>query len=91
MFSIFIYPSNLKAKPTLWLWELRDIVIAGAGFLLSVIALIQTGFMAPMVITALFAFLSIQVNGSSVLDFIRYAVCFLFLRQQDFVWKEREA
>ena len=82
--------TTVGKRASLWLWELRDIVIAGAGFLLSVIALIQTSFMAPMVITALFAFLSIQVNGSSVLDFIRYAVCFLFLRQQDFVWKERE-
>ena len=80
----------MKAKPTLWLWELRDIVIAGAGFLLSVIALIQTGFMAPMVTTALFAFLTIQVSGSSVLDFLRYAVCFLLLHQQFYIWKERE-
>lgn len=78
------------AKPTLWLWELRDVAIAGAGFLLSLIALVQTGLMAPLVGSALYAFLSIQVNGASVLDFIRYAVCFLFLRQQSYVWKERE-
>lgn len=90
MFSIFIYPSNLKAKPTLWLWELRDVVIAGAGLILSVIALVQTGIMLPLVLTALFAFLSIKVSDSSVLDFLRYAVRFLILRQQFYVWKERE-
>ena len=25
---MFIYPENLKAKPMLWLWELRDIGIS---------------------------------------------------------------
>ena len=29
---MFIYPENLKAKPMLWLWELRDIGIIGVGF-----------------------------------------------------------
>lgn len=80
----------MKAKPTLWLWELRDVVIAGMGLIFSVLALVQTGIMAPLVLTALFAFLSIKVNDSSVLDFLRYAVCFLILRQRFYVWKERE-
>lgn len=38
---LFIYPENLKAKPMLWLWELRDIGIIGISFLLSVLALSQ--------------------------------------------------
>lgn len=29
---MFIYPENLKAKPMLWLWELRDIGIIGVSF-----------------------------------------------------------
>ena len=36
---MFIYPDNLKAKATLWLWELRDVAILGVGFLLSILAL----------------------------------------------------
>ena len=28
---MYIYPNNLKAKPKLWLWELRDIAIIGVG------------------------------------------------------------
>ena len=42
--------------------------------------------MAPLVITALYAFLSIQVDGSSILDFLWRAACFLFLRQQFYEW-----
>ena len=36
---MFIYPDNLKAKPMLWLWLLRDIAVIGIGALLSVLAL----------------------------------------------------
>ena len=48
---MFIYPENLKAKPMLWLWELRDIGIIGVSFLLSVLALSQGMSMIPLVIT----------------------------------------
>ena len=30
---MYIYPDNLSAKATLWLWELRDIGIIGVGLL----------------------------------------------------------
>ena len=29
---MYIYPDNLRAKPKLWLWELRDVAIIGIGF-----------------------------------------------------------
>ena len=54
--------------------------------ILSVLALAQGIGMAPLVITALYAFLSIQVDGSSILDFLWRAACFLFLRQQFYEW-----
>lgn len=69
---MFIYPDNLKAKATLWLWELRDVAIIGVGFLFSVLAIAQTGILLPLVITVLYAFLSIRLEGASILDFLRY-------------------
>lgn len=45
---MFIYPDNLKAKATLWLWELRDVAIIGVGFLFSVLAIAQTGILLPL-------------------------------------------
>ena len=83
---MYIYPENLKAKPMLWLWLLRDIAVLGAAALLSILALVQGIGMAPLVVTVLYAFLSIQVDGSSILDFLERAVCFLFLRQQSYEW-----
>ena len=75
VFHIFIYPDNLKAKAKLWLWELRDVAVIGAGLLL-------------LVLTVLYAFLSIRMEGASILDFLRCAVCFLLLHQQYYEWKE---
>ncbi len=83
---MFIYPDNLKAKATLWLWELRDVAILGVGFLLSILAVAQTGILLPLVVTVLYAFLSIRLEGSSILDFLRYAVYFLILKQQYYEW-----
>ena len=85
---MFIYPENLRAKAKLWLWELRDVAITGIGFLLSVLALTQGGGMALLILTVLYTFLSIRIEGASVMDFLRYAACFLLLQQQYFEWKE---
>lgn len=84
---MFIYPENLKAKPMLWLWLLRDVAILGVCLLLSILSLVQGIGMAPLVVTVLYAFLAIQVDGSSILDFLRRAACFLFLNQQYYEWR----
>ena len=84
---MYIYPDNLSAKATLWLWELRDIGIIGVSFLLSVLALAQGVGMPPLVVTVLYAFLAIRVDGSSILDFLRRAACFLLLEQQYYEWR----
>lgn len=68
---MYIYPENLKAKPMLWLWLLRDIAVIGVTALISVLSLVQGIGMVPLVVTVLYAFLSIQVDGSSILDFLR--------------------
>ncbi len=63
--------------------------MAGMGLLLSVLALASWGGLPPLVLTALDAFLSIRMEDASILDFLRNAVCFLFLHQQYFEWRDR--
>ena len=89
MFKIFIYPDNLRAKAKLWLWELKDIVVIGIGFLLSVLALAQGLGVLLLIVTVLYAFLSIRMEGASILDFMRCSIFFLFLHQQYYEWKEK--
>lgn len=71
----------------LWLWLLRDVAVIGIGALLSVLALTQGLGMGMLVVTVLYAFLTIQVDDSSILDFLRRAACFLILRQQYYKWR----
>jgi len=88
---MYIYPDNLKSKATLWLWQLRDIGIIGIGCLISVFALAQTHIFVPLVITAVFAFLSIRFEDTSILDFIKYATAFLIAKQQFYEWRLTES
>ena len=55
----------------MWLWELRDVGVIGVGLLVSILALTQTGIFILLVFTAVYAFLSIRFDGTSILDFIR--------------------
>jgi hypothetical protein len=84
---MYIYPDNLKSKTTLWLWQLRDIGIIGIGCLVSVFALAQIRFFLPIVATAVYAFLCIRFEDTSILDFIKYAFAFFIGRQQFFEWR----
>ena len=84
----FLYPSDLKSNPMMWLWELRDVVILGVMAIFSVFAIAQTGVFIPLVITVVYGFLSIQYEGVSILGFIKYAVTFLFAKQQIYEWQE---
>lgn len=83
---MYIYPDNLTAKATLWLWELRDIGIIGIGLLLSVFALAQLHFLPPIVITALYAFLTIRFEDTNILNFIINAVRFFIGKKQSYEW-----
>ena len=56
------------------------------GLIFSVLALASWGFLPPLVLTVLYAFLSIRLEDASILQ---NAVCFLFLRQQYYEWRAR--
>ena len=87
---MYIYPDNLRAKATLWLWQLRDVGVIGVGALLSVLALTELGFVPPIVATAVYAFLTIRFEDTSILDFIRYACAFFIGKQQIYEWRYTE-
>ncbi|WP_101908608.1 hypothetical protein [Marasmitruncus massiliensis] len=88
---MYIYPDNLKSKATLWLWQLRDIGIIGVGALISILALTQIRLIPPIVITAVYAFLTIRFEDTSILDFIRYACAFFIGKQQTYEWATEPA
>ena len=85
----YIYPHNLKAQPKLWLWKLRDIAILGIALLISIFAVATIKLVLPLALTLVYAFLTIQLDDVSIMDFIKRAVKFFISTQQNYVWKER--
>ncbi|MFA7075219.1 MAG: hypothetical protein WC152_00925 [Candidatus Izemoplasmatales bacterium] len=85
--NTYIYPQNLKETAKLWLWSLRDITIGGAALLISIVSLTQVGFVLPLAGTMVFAFLTIRLDDTSILDFIKRAAGFLIFSQQFYIWK----
>jgi len=85
--TIYIYPDNLKQKATMWLWKLSDLTIIGVAALISILMLVKLGFFPPVVITAVYAFLSIQFDGASVKDFLKYAIRYFVTGQKYYEWR----
>lgn len=83
----YLYPQNLKATANLWLWGLRDFAILGIAAMLSVAALCYTGLVLPAAATLCFGFLTIRLDETTVLDFIRYAVRYFLSTQQYYEWR----
>ena len=83
----YIYPDNLKGSPMLFLWRLKDLAKLGAGAIIAVVALAETGFTIPLIITIAYGFLAIRLDDTSILDFIRYAVNYFFIEQQEYRWQ----
>ena len=86
--TTYLYPQNLKATANLWLWSLRDFAIMSIALLLSILILEQTRIV-PLAVTLCFGFLSIRLEDTTILDFIRYAVKYFISTQQIYFWAER--
>ena len=83
----YLYPQNLKATANLWMWGLRDFTILCIAALLSVVILVQLRFLIPAAATLCFGFLTIRIDDTTVLDFIRYAVRYFISTQQYLEWR----
>ena len=89
--TTYIYPQNLKATANLWLWSLRDFTIICVGLLVSVLGLTQLHLVLPLALTVAYAFLSIRMEETTVLDYVKYAGRFLIFSQQEYRWQMEAA
>lgn len=81
--TTYLYPQNLKATANLWLWSLRDFAIMSMALLLSILILAQTRIIVPLAVTLCFGFLSIRLEDTTILDFIRCAVKYFIINSTD--------
>lgn len=84
---MFLYPNNLKSKPQLWLWELKDLVIIGVITLIAVFIYSITENLYMLVVSATYAILTIKFDDLSIMDFIRFSSHFFILSTQKYTWK----
>ena len=83
----YLYPQNLKAVANLWLWSLRDFAIMAVAALVAVIILVNGGGMIPLVAVLVWGFVTIRLEDTTILDFLRYAVKYFISTQQHFKWR----
>ena len=83
----YIYPQNMKASSRLWLWSIKDFLILCVMLIISVAIMTQLWTFLPFAITAMFAFLSIRFEETTVKDYIVCAFRYFVSVQQLFVWR----
>ena len=83
----YIYPQNLKAEANLWLWNLRDFAVLSIALLLSAVAMARLGMLLPMAFSFCFAFLTIRLDDTTVIEYMGYAARFLVSTQQYYEWR----
>lgn len=83
----YLYPQNLKASANMWFWSLKDFAILGIAALLSIVLLVELHMMLPAAATLCYAFLTIRMDDTTILDFLRYAARYFMTTQQYFEWR----
>ena len=84
----YIYPENLRASVKLWFWSVRDFIIICGGIILSVVILVNFWNVLPFAATACFAFLSLRVDETAIMDYLFNAVKFFLTSQQLYLWRK---
>ena len=85
--TTYLYPQNLKATANLWLWSLKDFAIMCIALLMSVLIFANSQIFIPIVATLCYGFLTIKLDETTVLDFIKYAVRYFISTEQYFEWR----
>lgn len=83
----YIYPQNLKASANIWFWSIKDFAILSVSLLISVVILVELRWLLPAALTLCFAFLTVRVDDTTIIDFIKYAVSFFITTQQHYEWR----
>ena len=78
----------MRKQKKLWLWSLKDIIILGIALTLSVVLWAKLGFIIPAALTLVYAFLTMRMDETSILDYIKCSWRYFISTQQYFEWRE---
>lgn len=85
----YLYPQNMRTQTKLWLWSLKDVIVIGIALTLSVVLWAKLGFIPPAALTFVYAFLTIRMDETSILDYIKSSWRYFISTQQYFEWREK--
>lgn len=83
---MYLYPNNLKGKPILWLWYMKDVVVIGISILISVFFYTKLHLIHFLVVSAVYALLTLRFDDMSILDFIINSCRFFMTQPQTYTW-----
>ena len=86
----YLYPQNLKATANLWLWSLRDFAILGVMTLPSIVFLVQFGLLLPVAGVLCYGFLTIRMDDTTIMEFLKCAVQYFLTTEQYYEWRGPE-
>ena len=79
----------MRTQTKLWLWSLKDIIILGIALTLSVVLWAKLGFIIPAALTLVYAFLTMRMDETSILDYIKCSWRYFISTQQYFEWRAK--
>lgn len=83
----YLYPQNLKATANLWLWSLKNFAILGVMALPSIVLLVQFGFLLPAAAVLCYGFLTIRMDDTTIMEFLKCAVRYFLTTEQYYEWR----
>ena len=84
---MYIYPDNLKANANTENKIMIPTMAKSFKLHSHMVAFAYAGVWFPLVIAGAYAFLTIQVEDTTIMDFIRYACAYFFMDQQQYEWR----
>lgn len=84
----YLYPQNMRTEAKLWFWGLRDIIILAVALTVSVVSWAKLNFVVTAALSLVYGVLSMRLDETSVLDYIKRAARYFLTTQQYFEWKE---
>ena len=83
----FHFPQNLKSKPTILVWEVRDLSVIVVGTMISFYFLLSINFVLPSVFTIIYAIMTTRVNEYTILSGLSSALNYFLFECQEYDWE----
>ena len=88
--SVYHFPPNLKSKPTIIVWEVKDIAVIVMGSMISFYFLLSNSFVLPSVFVITYAVMTIRVNEYTILSGVINALNYVVIETQEYDWERIE-